>query len=74
MPEIDSDAKAILDFMRSELQKGKVELSRADIQRGSGLDYNRLVDTLARLETTSPPSLKRQTKGIASVWLLVNPD
>jgi hypothetical protein len=68
--EQDADAQAILRFMRAEKEKGKTQISRAEIQRGSGLAYNQLVDTLARLEGTTPPTLVRKTKGIASVWEL----
>lgn len=72
MQEPDADARAILDFMGGEKEKGKTEVSRAEIQRGSGLAYNQLVETLARLETTTPPLLVRKTKGISSVWILVD--
>lgn len=72
MAELDADARAILDFMNGEKAKGRSEISRAEIQRGSGLGYNQLVETLARLETSTPPQLERKTKGIASVWVLVD--
>lgn len=72
MQETDFD-KAIVDFMRREQSNGRTEFSRAEIQRDTGLDYNRLVEALLRLENTSPPVLKKQTKGMAGVWMLANP-
>ena len=71
MSDLDGDAQTILDFMSGEKDKGHTEVSRADIQRGTGLGYNQLVESLAKLETTSPPHLVRKTKGISSVWELV---
>ena len=65
--------QAILNFMMSEKEKGNTELSRAEIMRGSGLDYNQLVTALARLENTTPPHLARRNRGMASVWELTNP-
>jgi hypothetical protein len=70
MSDLDSDAQTILDFMSGEKDKGHSEVSRADIQRGTGLGYNQLVESLARLETSNPPRLVRKTKGISSVWQL----
>ena len=73
MADVDGDAQTILDFMNAELANGRTEISRAEIQRGTGLGYNQLVESLARLETTTPPRLIRKTKGISSMWELVNP-
>jgi len=73
MSELDGDAQAIVDFMSGEKEKGRTEVSRADIQRGTGLGYNQLVESLAKLETSTPPRLAKKTKGISSVWTLVNP-
>ena len=72
MSDLDGDAQTILDFMIGEKDKGHTEVSRADIQRGTGLGYNQLVESLARLETSIPPRLVRKTKGISSVWELVS--
>lgn len=72
MSDLDGDAQTILDFMVGEKDKGHTEVSRADIQRGTGLGYNQLVESLARLETSTPPRLVRKTKGISSVWELVS--
>jgi hypothetical protein len=72
MAELDSDAQAIVDFMSGEKEKGHTEVSRADIQRGTGLGYNQLVESLAKLETSNPPLLMKRTKGISSVWQLVS--
>jgi hypothetical protein len=71
MSDLDPDAQTILDFMSGEKDKGHTEVSRADIQRGTGLGYNQLVESLARLETSNPPRLVRKTKGISSVWEIV---
>ena len=73
MSGLDNDAQAIVDFMNGEKDKGHTEVSRADIQRGTGLGYNQLVESLAKLETSTPPHLVKKTKGISSVWTLVNP-
>ena len=73
MSELDDDAQAIIDFMSGEKDKGHIEVSRADIQRGTGLAYNQLVESLARLESGAPPRLVKKTKGISSVWELVSP-
>lgn len=72
MSDLDGDAQTILDFMSGEKDKGHTEVSRADIQRGTGLGYNQLVESLARLETSTPPRLVRKTKGISSIWELVS--
>ena len=73
MSDLDGDAQSIVDFMSAEKEKGHTEVSRADIQRGTGLGYNQLVESLAKLETSTPPILVRKTKGISSVWELVTP-
>jgi hypothetical protein len=73
MSGLNDDAQAIVDFMSGEKDKGHTEVSRADIQRGTGLGYNQLVESLAGLETSTPPRLLKKTKGISSVWMLVNP-
>jgi len=73
MADLDGDAQSIVDFMSVEHEKGHTEVSRADIQRGTGLGYNQLVESLAKLETSTPPILVRKTKGISSVWELVTP-
>jgi hypothetical protein len=72
MSELDGDAQTIVDFMSGEKEKGHIEVSRADIQRGTGLGYNQLVESLAKLENSSPPLLVKKTKGISSVWQLVS--
>jgi hypothetical protein len=73
MADMDPDAQTIVDFMNAEKAQGHIEVSRADIQRGTGLGYNQLVESLAKLETSTPPTLVRKTKGISSVWELVSP-
>jgi hypothetical protein len=73
MSDLDGHAQSIVDFMSVEKEKGHAEVSRADIQRGTGLGYNQLVESLAKLETSTPPILVRKTKGISSVWELVTP-
>jgi hypothetical protein len=70
MAELDQDTQSIVDFMKAETEKGHSEVSRAEIQRGTGLGYNQLVESLARLETSTPPVLVKKTKGISSVWAL----
>ncbi|MFN0070352.1 MAG: hypothetical protein ACKVVP_02535 [Chloroflexota bacterium] len=73
MTDLDGGAQSILEFMKAEQARGRAEISRAEIQRGTGLAYNQLVESLAHLETSAPPQLLRKTKGISSVWMLVNP-
>ena len=63
MADMDPDAQTIVDFMNAEKAKGHTEVSRADIQRGTGLGYNQLVESLAKLETSTPSPACQEDQG-----------